>query len=64
MAMLDVVTIMTSYGKVDCLLQRGRLDWDRLFRNSDVMLVAGAEVTVAASSDAWNLRRRFKGVAR
>jgi hypothetical protein len=64
MAMLDLVTIMTTYGKVDCLLQRGRLDWDRLFRKSDVMLVAGAEVTVAASSDAWNLRRRFKGVAR
>lgn len=60
LAILDIVTIMTSYGKIDCLLQRGRLDWDRLLRNSDVMLVAGAKVTVAASSDAWNLRRRFK----
>jgi hypothetical protein len=57
---LDIVTIATSYGKIDCLLQRGRLDWDRLVRNSDVMLVAGAEVVVADSSDAWNLRRQFK----
>ena len=64
LAMLDIVTIMTSYGKIDCLLQRGRLDWDRLLSNSDVMLVAGAEVTVAASSDTWNLRRRFKEVTR
>jgi hypothetical protein len=62
LAMLDIVTIMTSYGKIDCLLQRGRLDWDRLLRNSDVMLVAGTEVIVAASSDAWSLRRRFKQV--
>jgi hypothetical protein len=64
LAMLDIVTIMTSYGKIDCLLQRGRLDWDRLLRNSDVMLVAGAEVIVAASSDARSLRRRFKQVTR
>jgi hypothetical protein len=64
LAMLDIVTIMTSYGKIDCLLQRGRIDWDLLLRNSDVMQVAGAEVTVAASSDAWNLRCRFKDVTR
>jgi hypothetical protein len=64
LAMLDIVTIMTSYGKIDCLLRRGRLDWNRLLRNSDVMLVAGAEVIVAASADAWNLRRRFKEVTR
>ena len=64
LAMLDIVTIMTSYGKIDCLLRRGRLDWDRLVRNSDVMLVAGAEVVVADRSDAWRLRRRFKEPAR
>lgn len=60
LAMLDIVTIMTSYGKIDCLLRRGRLDWDRLRMNADVIPVAGAEVVVAASSDTWNLRRRFK----
>ena len=60
LALLDIVTIMTSYGKIDCLLWRGRLDWDRLRTNADVILVAGAEVVVAASSDAWELRRRFK----
>ncbi|MGA2827408.1 MAG: hypothetical protein ABSF03_15000 [Streptosporangiaceae bacterium] len=64
LAMLDIVTIMTSYGKIDCLLGRGRLDWDRLRTNADVMLVAGAEVVVAASSDAWKLRRRFKDMRR
>jgi hypothetical protein len=64
LAMLDIVTIMTSYGKVDCLLRRGRLDWERLRKNADVMLVAGVEVTVAASSDAWKLRCRFKDVPR
>ena len=64
LAVVDIVTIMTSYGKIDCLLRRGRLDWDRLRGNSDVMLVAGAELVVAASSDAWNLRRRFKEPAR
>jgi hypothetical protein len=62
LAMLDIVTIMSSYGKIDCLLRRGRLDWDRLRANADVMVVAGAEVMVAASSDAWKLRRRFKDV--
>lgn len=64
LASLDIVTIMTSYGKIDCLLQRGRVDWDRLRRNSDVLLVAGAEVVVAASSDAWSLRRQFKEAPR
>jgi hypothetical protein len=64
LAMLDIVTIVTSYGKIDCLLQRGRLDWDRLRTNADVMLVAGAEVVVAAASDAWKFRRRFKDVRR
>jgi hypothetical protein len=64
LASLDIVTIMTSYGKIDCLLQRGRVDWERLRRNSDVLLVAGAEVVVAASSDAWSLRRQFKETAR
>jgi hypothetical protein len=60
LATLDIVTIMTSYGRIDCLLGRGRLDWDRLRTNADVMVVAGAGVAVAASSDAWKLRRRFK----
>src|ERR1700691_2932816 len=64
LAMLDIVTIMTSYGKIDCLLRRGRLDWDRLRTNADVMLVGGGEGVVAASSDAWKLRRRFKDVRR
>jgi hypothetical protein len=64
LAMLDILTIMTSYGKIDCLLRRGRLDWHRLLSNSDVMLVAGAEVAVAAGSDAWTLRHRFKDMTR
>ena len=64
LAMLDIVTIMTSYGKIDCLLRRGRLDWERLRKNADVMPVAGTGVMVAASADAWRLRSRFKDVRR
>jgi hypothetical protein len=60
LADLDIVTVMTSYGKIDCLLRRGRVDWNRLRGAADVRLVAGAEVVVAASSDAWSLRRQFK----
>lgn len=60
LAMLDIVTITTSYGRIDGLLRRGRLDWDRLRANADVTLVAGVEVVVADRSDAWKLRRQFK----
>jgi hypothetical protein len=56
----SVVPVMTAYGKVDCLLERGRQDWGRLRRGAGFFPVADVPVLVAASVDAWELRRRYK----
>jgi hypothetical protein len=56
----SVVPVVTAYGKVDCLVERGRRDWGRLRRGAGFLLVADAPVLVAASADAWDLRRRYK----
>ena len=56
----SVVPVATAYGKVDCLVERGRRDWGRLRRGAGILLVADVPVLVASSSDAWDLRRRFK----
>ncbi len=56
----SVVPVVTAYGKVDCLMERGRRDWGRLRRGAGFLLVADVPVLVASSSDTWNLRRRFK----
>jgi hypothetical protein len=56
----SVVPVGTAYGKVDCLMERGRRDWERLRRNAGLLLVADVPVLVASSTDAWNLRRRYK----
>jgi hypothetical protein len=60
LARLQVAGVTTSYGRVDCLLERGRLDWDQLRRSAVRIPVADAGVLVAARADAWALRRRFK----
>jgi hypothetical protein len=52
--------VMTAYGKVDCLLERGRCDWGRLRRGAGFLPVADVPVLVAASADAWDLRRRYQ----
>jgi hypothetical protein len=59
----SVIPVMTAYGKVDCLLERGRQDWSRLRRGADFLPVADVLVLVAASADAWDLRRRHKEYA-
>ena len=56
----SLVPVVTAYGKVDCLLERGRRDWGRLRRSAGFLLVADVPVLVASSTDAWNLRRRYK----
>ena len=56
----SVVPVATAYGKVDCLVERGRRDWARLRRGAGHLLVADVPVLVASSADAWNLRRRHK----
>ena len=56
----SALPVMTAYGKVDCLLERGRQDWGRLRRGAGFLLVADVPVLVAAGADAWDLRRRYK----
>ena len=58
---LNVLRVVTSYGIVDCLLERGRLDWQRLCQSMVRIPVADVDVPVAAQADVWALRRRFKG---
>jgi hypothetical protein len=57
---LHVVSVLTCYGRIDCLLDRGRIDWQRLRRSAVIIPVADAGVLVAAQADTWALRRRFK----
>lgn len=57
---LSVATAVTSYGRVDCLLDRGRRDWDQLRQGAGYVAVADVPVLVASAGDAWALRRRFK----
>ncbi len=57
---LSVTTVISSYGRVDCLLERGRRDWDPLRQGAGHVAVADAPVLVASADDAWALRRRFK----
>lgn len=56
----DIVTVPTSFGMIDCMLERGRADWPRLRGRASVIAVAGVDVVVAGRDDAWDLRRRFK----
>jgi hypothetical protein len=57
---LSVATTVTTYGRVDCLLERGRRDWDHLRHAAGHVRVADAPVLVASTADAWALRRQFK----
>ena len=58
--LLGVAGVGTSYGRVDCLLERGRLDWARLRRSAVTIPVADIGVPVAGRVDTWALRRQFK----
>jgi hypothetical protein len=57
---LNVLSVITSYGIVDCLLERGRLDWQKLCQSAVRIPVADVDVPVAAQADVWDLRHRFK----
>jgi len=57
---ISVATAITSYGRVDCMLERGRRDWERLRQSAGYVTVAAAPVLVASAAEAWALRRRFK----
>jgi hypothetical protein len=57
---LPLITVTTSFGGVDCLLERGRFDWERLRQGAETIAVADAGVLVAGRADAWALRRQFR----
>jgi hypothetical protein len=57
---LNVLRVVTSYGIVDCLLERGRLDWQKVCQSAVGIPVADVHVPVAARADVWDLRHRFK----
>jgi hypothetical protein len=55
----DVLSVLTSYGRLDCMLRRGRLEWQELSARAEAIDVV-VRVEVASSADAWRLRRVFK----
>lgn len=57
---VPVATVFSSYGRVDCMLERGRCDWESLRQNAGYVAVADVGVLVACAADAWALRRRFR----
>ncbi len=44
LATADLVQMRTSYGKLDCLLARGRLDWAKLTAGAETFEVCGVPV--------------------
>lgn len=60
---MDVVTVRTVFGTMDCLLERGRHSFEDLRGRAGLIPVAGVEALVAASADGWALRRAFKDCA-
>ena len=57
---VPVATVVSSYGRVDCMLERGRRDWASLRQNAGYVVVADVRVLVASTADAWALRKRFR----
>jgi len=56
----SVVSLATSFGPVDLLLERGRIDHLALRTESTLIDVAGVPVPVASAAAALALRLRFK----
>jgi hypothetical protein len=63
LATAHIVSVRTGYGKLDCLLDRGRRDWDRLRAGAGPFEVCGVPVLAAGTDDIQLLRARFKGVS-
>jgi hypothetical protein len=57
---ISVATVFSSYGRVDCMLERGRRDWEWLRAGAGHVPVADVQVLVASAPDAWALRARFR----
>lgn len=57
---VSVATILSSYGRVDCMLERGRCDWESLRQNAGYVAAVDVRILVASTADAWALRKRFR----
>jgi hypothetical protein len=57
---ISIATVFSSYGRVDCMLERGRRDWEQLRAGAGYVAIADAQVLVASAAEAWALRARFK----
>lgn len=57
---ISIATVYSSYGRVDCMLERGRRDWESLRPGAGYVPVADVRVLVASAADAWALRARFR----
>lgn|GEM_PF-2099226 len=57
---ISIATVFSSYGRVDCMLERGRHDWQWLRPGAGYVPVADVRVLVASAADAWALRARFR----
>jgi hypothetical protein len=57
---ISIATVFSSYGRVDCMLERGRRDWEWLRPGAGHVPVADVRVLVASAADAWALRARFR----
>ena len=57
---ISVATVFSSYGRVDCMLERGRRDWEQLRQGAGYVAIADVQVLVASAADAWTLRARFR----
>jgi hypothetical protein len=62
LATAHLVSVRTGYGTLDCLLERGRTDWDRLRAGARPFDVAGERVLAAGADDIRLLRSRYKDV--
>jgi hypothetical protein len=57
---MSIATVFSSYGRVDCMLEQGRCDWQRLRDGAGYVSIADAPVLVASAADAWALRLKFR----
>src|SRR5258708_15248057 len=62
LAAADLVSVRTGYGRLDCLMERGRRDWDRLRAGARPFDLCGERVLVAGAGDIRLLRARYKDV--
>jgi hypothetical protein len=60
MFILDVVSVRTSYGRLDCLLECGRRDSGWLRKGAHVIGVYDIDVITASVADTLAFRRAFK----